>query len=226
MRTALRTALAMSSAEPASVPCSSKQAPSRNVMVLPCSSNEVWSVPTHGMASVTSMKRSCGRSLSASFSTTGSTCTPSTMIPHQALWSSSAAPTTPGSRLASGDMALNRWVKPVSAVVQRGAHQRRRRRWCGRPRPRRPALDQPLDDLQAGRLRRQGHQGAADAERGQQRHASRRRCGAACWRRGCPCGATLRNGPSMCTPEHAGRPGRDRGPRRLDRGARRSPGRR
>ena len=75
-----------------------------------------WSllVPTLGMASVTSMKRLWGLQRSAMRSTTGSVCSPSTMMPHQLEMSSSAAPTTPGSRPVSCDIALNRCVKPVS----------------------------------------------------------------------------------------------------------------
>jgi hypothetical protein len=81
--TALRTQLAMSMLEPASLPSSSRQVYPRTVMRRPCSSKEPLSVPTLGMASVTSMKRSWGLHFSAMRSTTGSVCAPSTMMPHQ-----------------------------------------------------------------------------------------------------------------------------------------------
>jgi hypothetical protein len=70
-------------------------------------------MPTLGIASVTSMNRAIGLHLSASRIVTGSMCRPSTIRPHQLASSSSAAPTAPGSRLVSGDIALNKWVKPA-----------------------------------------------------------------------------------------------------------------
>ena len=78
---ALRTQLAMSMPEPASRPSSSTHTVPCTEMRRPCRLKEALLVPTLGMASVTSMKRACSLHLSASRSTTGSVCTPSTMMP-------------------------------------------------------------------------------------------------------------------------------------------------
>ena len=111
---ALRTAVAMSMSEPASRPSSSTHMLSATEIGRPCSLNALVGAPTLGMASVTSMKRSRRLLRMAIRSTTGSTWWPSTMMPHQLSGSSSAAPTAPGSRPVSCDMALNRCVKPRS----------------------------------------------------------------------------------------------------------------
>ncbi len=111
--TALRTQLAMSMLEPARRPSSSMQTLPETVISRPSSLKERASVPTLGMASVTNMKRFDGLQRIARRRTTGEMCWPSTMMPHQLSTLSSAAPTTPGSRPVSCDMALNRCVKPV-----------------------------------------------------------------------------------------------------------------
>ena len=68
----------------------------------------------------TSMKRSWRLARSASFMTSGCTWWPSTMRPHQLASCASAAPTAPGSRVPSGDMALNRCVKPRRPAAKAG----------------------------------------------------------------------------------------------------------
>ena len=71
--TALRTAVAMSSPVPASVPFSSRHTPLLTWMVRPCRTKLVAGDPTGGMASVTSINRSWRLQRNASFSMTGST---------------------------------------------------------------------------------------------------------------------------------------------------------
>src|SRR5574337_706198 len=70
------------------------------------------SAPTGGIASVTSSILPRALAAMATRRLVGCTWWPSTMMPHQLARSSSAAPTTPGSRLPNGVIALNRWVKP------------------------------------------------------------------------------------------------------------------
>ncbi len=104
--TIVRTAPAMSRLEPASVPFSSWHTPSVTVMVRPFNSNEPALIPTLGMASVTSISRSVPFMRSAISSAGPATCTPSAMMPHHTASLSSAAPTMPGARCCSGDIAL------------------------------------------------------------------------------------------------------------------------
>ncbi len=88
--------------EPARLPSASTQAAPSTEIERPCRLNLFCDAPTEGIASVTSMNRSRRLQRSAMRSTAGSTCWPSTMIPHQLSWSSSAAPTAPG--LAAGQL--------------------------------------------------------------------------------------------------------------------------
>ena len=111
-RTLLRTAVAMSRAEPASAPAALRTTPSTAVITSPYSANEGSSEPTIGIASVTRKILPRGLAARATRNAPGCTCTPSTITPHQLSRSSSAAPTAPGSRPCSGDIALYRWVKP------------------------------------------------------------------------------------------------------------------
>ena len=80
--TALRTALAMSRSDPASVPSALTHLPFSTVMAWPPSTNALRP-PTLGIASVTSMKRRSGDARSAIFSTRKSTWWPSRISPHQ-----------------------------------------------------------------------------------------------------------------------------------------------
>ncbi len=81
-RTQLRTALAMSSTEPASVPSSVVQRPSRTSTGFPDSMKRGLVPPTGGIASVTSMALPAPRNASRSIA--GATCTPSTISPKKA----------------------------------------------------------------------------------------------------------------------------------------------
>ena len=87
----------------------------------------------------------------------GSTWTPSTIMPNHTDGDSSAAAIGPGSRLASGRMALKRWVKPVRPSANGGARLR-----VGRDRM--PQRDphtgrrQLFDEARRHLLGREGHQ--------------------------------------------------------------------
>src|SRR6185437_8552422 len=68
--------------------------------------------PTGGIASVTRKILPRGLAFNAMRKLAASTWWPSTITPHHEFASSNAAPTTPGARLVSGDIALKRWVNP------------------------------------------------------------------------------------------------------------------
>ena len=139
----------------------------------------------------------------------------STIKPHQLAASSSAAPTVPGSRLASGGMALNRWVKPVRPARARRAPSRSRAAvWPAATIT--PACRQAADVIGVHVFRRQGHR--VRPAPSEVSIASPRARPAGSWRgRGCPCAPGLRNGPSIWMPSTPGHARCDRPPRGGDR---------
>ena len=120
--TALRTASAIDRCAPASVPAASVSRPPASVIRLPFSTkpSPAASSPTVGMASEIRNSRAGPMAAKARRIAAGCTCRPSTMMPAAARASSSAAPTMPGAREPSCDMALNRCVKPDGTGAQRG----------------------------------------------------------------------------------------------------------
>ena len=109
--TSTRSAVARSRSAPASVPSSSRRQPSARTIRRLCSPNSRKPVPATAIASLTRKIRPGGRlAAQAMRMTSGCTWMPSAISPAETSPQDNAMPTSPGARLPSGLIALNRWV--------------------------------------------------------------------------------------------------------------------